>query len=213
MGTATAPASHQQGDRGPEGSRTGGVAARERGPEQVRSGVERRAHSVEQLLDAIGDETLADEHRRKERRDPAARPTDELDDQHHDRGDDHDLGRTEPRDHVQHVVGEAAAMVVHPRGDVSVERDDRGVSAYQQRQRTEEETADEYHRERGREEQPGRDLGIAALRNETAKAPMPDELLLHLARGARRRRIDRWPSERDESHQTSRREGNQNQRH
>ena len=67
--------------------------------------------------------------------------------------------------------------------------------------------------ERGREEQPGRDLGIAALRNETAKAPMPDELLLHLARGARRRRIDRWPSERDESHQTSRREGNQNQRH
>ena len=136
---SAACATHQQRDRGPERRRGRRVTARERRAEEVRGRVQRRAGPVEDLLDAVGEQALTDQDDGEERRDPAARHPAVLDDEHDDRGDDHELGRSELRDHLQDVVREPGRVVVRPLRDVVVDRDDPRAAAHEHRERAEEE--------------------------------------------------------------------------
>ncbi len=60
------------------------MPARERGAECLRDRVERRAHTVEKILDRVDDHNLARNDRQKEERDPSVWGSDVLDDAHAD---------------------------------------------------------------------------------------------------------------------------------
>ena len=114
------------------------VTARERRAQKMGGRVQRRPGPVEDFLDAVGEKTLTDEDDGQEWQDPAAPPPAVLDDRHDDRGDDHDLGRPELRDHLQDVVRELSRMVVRPLRDVVVQCDDPRGAAHEHRKRAQE---------------------------------------------------------------------------
>ena len=72
------------------------------------------AGTIEDLLDAVGQQALTDEDDREEWRDPMARDSPILEDEHDECGDDHELGPAELRDDLQHVVRKPGRVVVRP---------------------------------------------------------------------------------------------------
>jgi hypothetical protein len=76
--------------------------------------VQRGPDAIEQLLQSVGQEALADQDDGEKRHNPPTRPTDRLDDRHEDCGDEHEFSPSELGDHLQHVVRESCRVVVDP---------------------------------------------------------------------------------------------------
>ncbi len=99
------------------------MTARERGPERLGNRIQRRSNAVEQLLEAVGQEILSEDHDHQQRHCPPVRSADVLDEREDGCEHDDQLGVTEVSDPAQPSLRDSSRVVGAPLGDACIEID------------------------------------------------------------------------------------------
>jgi len=169
-----APPRQHERKAGKERCRRGGVTARERRPERLRDRVERRADTVEEVLDGVDEHDLADDHGDEEGEDPAVRRPHGLDDA--DGDDQRDRGRRgrEVRDELEPVGRPVGGVVGSPLADAAVDVDEPRARPHQVRERADDEAADDGHAKRDCEREPGGGGGVEPATEDPRDRRVPD---------------------------------------
>ena len=178
------------------------MTARERRPESGGGRVERGADAVEELLDDVDEQNLADHDRQEERWHPPVRGANRLDD---DDDGEHENGYRRAReigDELEHLRRPGNGVVVGPAADARIQPDEVAARAHEVGERSDGDAADHGDRECEGQREPGRRPRIETAAEKTREPRVPNCLRRELLSrcGCRRRSCPRrrWIATRQE---------------